>query len=77
MLYTENPEEHAHMYTCVYTHALTRTHAHSHTHTHTQLLQLINKYTKVVGYKIVTQKLLYFYTLATEIQKLGKQLQLQ
>lgn len=63
------------MYPCV--HTCTHTHTHAHSRTRTQLLQLINKYTKVVGYKIVIQKLFYFYTLATKIQKLGKQLQLQ
>ena len=33
-----------------------------YTHIHTQLLQLKYKYIMVVGYKIDTIKLLYFYT---------------
>ena len=35
----------------------THTHTHIHTHTHTQnLLELINDFSKVAGYKVNTQK---------------------
>lgn len=33
-----------------------------HTHTHTPLLELIHDFSKVTGYKINIQNLLYFYT---------------
>ena len=47
-------------------------HTYVYTHAHTQLLQLINKHIKVVGYKIVRKKLPYSYTLATNNPKIKK-----
>ena len=43
ILNIENPKE------------FTHTHAHTRTHTHTQL-ELTNEFSKVVGYKMKTQK---------------------
>ena len=43
IFYVENPKDY--------------THTHTHTHTHTKLLKLINKFSKMEGYKVNTQKL--------------------
>ena len=48
----------------------THTHTHTYTHTHTQnLLELINDFSKVAGYKVNTQKSVAFLFLILTVKK--------
>ena len=58
ILYRKNPKDY--------------THTHTHTHTHTQLLELINEFNKVAGYKINIQKLFAILYTNNDLSKIKR-----